>query len=93
MEMPDSEKAVEYTPDTDLRNEFHTQRTQYLMVRRLRDTGAILDVSHTNNVASASFWLKYEQKPVFTWKDSLTGDIRLEDVKKTVKDVFEISMG
>ena len=62
------------------------------MVRRQRSTGDILDVSHSNNVASASMWLRYENAPMVYWIDQETGDNRSEKSSNTVKDVFEISM-
>lgn len=92
MEMPDSEKNYQVTLDADLSTTHHTRRTQYLLVRRHRDTGEILVVEKRGNAASSVHWLKYEQNPVVIWKDEETGEFRSEDVKETVKDVYEISM-
>lgn len=91
MEIPKAEMC-EFIPDSDLRNEFHTHRTSFLLVRRQLSTGEVLTVTITNNVATASMWLKYDSVPTITFTDELTGEIRSWSTGDTKKNVYEIAM-
>lgn len=80
-----------YVPDDDLweeaRNTFGTSRhkTVYTMVTRDLDTNKVEEDGKTHNIATASLWLRYNNKPTYPNLG--------KPVPRTTREVYEISMG